>query len=324
MSPPALGAGPAEEVVAGAEQHGAQGLRPQQHPGAAGARGRLEPGGSPPGPPRASSTPTAPGGGGAGITPPPSFPLSPLPGQPPQPAHGLLAGGGDGLAEGQGLLADVRCPPSPQRVAPPWRGHPPWLSQAPPTPHGLSVCPQHGEVPRGAVGPPAAADDAGGAARRLPRGVATRPLQALLRQDVPGGASPEPPHCDTPPSGCFQGAGGRAPGSPLHTCSPLPTDEPQGLSPRDHAGAVPNILLLPPQDRAPRGGQPCRTGGAWQQEVPQPLRTPIPPKSTGSGKLLGGHQGPPRGELLCRSRGEAGYPPGGATHRERLARALQG
>lgn len=63
--------------------------------------------------------------GGAGITPPASFPLSPLPGQPPQPAHGLLAGGGDGLAEGQGLLADVRCPLSPQSVAPRWRGHPP-------------------------------------------------------------------------------------------------------------------------------------------------------------------------------------------------------
>uniref|UniRef100_A0A493TQD6 Uncharacterized protein n=1 Tax=Anas platyrhynchos platyrhynchos TaxID=8840 RepID=A0A493TQD6_ANAPP len=73
LSPPALGAGPAEEVVAGAEQHGAQGLRPQQHPGAAGARGRLEPGGSPPDPPRASSTPTAPGGGVQGS---PHHPLS--------------------------------------------------------------------------------------------------------------------------------------------------------------------------------------------------------------------------------------------------------
>lgn len=73
LSPPALGAGPAEEVVAGAEQHGAQGLRPQQHPGAAGARGWLEPGGSPPGPPRASSTPTAPGGGVQGS---PHHPLS--------------------------------------------------------------------------------------------------------------------------------------------------------------------------------------------------------------------------------------------------------
>lgn len=135
----ALGAGPAEEVVAGAGQPGGEGLRPQQHPGAPGAgvrRGgpQRQPGGCPLSPPCMPTTRR----GWQGVTPlsPPS-PLSPAPGQPPQAAPQLPAGGGDGLAEGQGLRADVGGPSSPPTHVAPSRGG--WEGGNPCSP--LIVCP---------------------------------------------------------------------------------------------------------------------------------------------------------------------------------------
>ena len=67
-APPPKGAGPAEEVVVGAEPEGGGGLRPQQHPGARGARGRQP--GLPPLPPPHITAQGGFGGGGSTSSPP--------------------------------------------------------------------------------------------------------------------------------------------------------------------------------------------------------------------------------------------------------------
>lgn len=83
---------------------------------------------------RLPSPPCTPPPGGGGRGPPRCpLPLSPAPGQPPQPAPQLLAGGGDSLAEGQGLLTDVGGPLSPPTPTAPLGGAKP---RSP-----LTVCP---------------------------------------------------------------------------------------------------------------------------------------------------------------------------------------
>lgn len=159
-------------------------------------------------------------GGYRGVPSQCPLPLSPSPGQSPHPATQLLAGRGDSLADGQGLLADVGAPLSPLLTP-----EPAWVQfgaggepGSPPVPP-----PQHGADPGGAAGTRSAADEPGRAARGLSRGVAQGPLQAVPDQDIPGGEHPHPRTPVPPPiSGHAAPRPLPTPGWPCGTPTPCP------------------------------------------------------------------------------------------------------
>lgn len=145
-------------------------------------------------------------------------------------------------------------------------------------------------MPGGADGAPAAADEPDGAASHLPRGVAASPLQALLRQDVPGGEGPPIP-CPLP-----------TPGLPQHppNVSPFPfsPDGPHGLSrrvPRCPHQAPPR-MEHPGLGGAREGPHSCHP--TWPPKTESHslgVRAHIPPKATDPTRLLGPPPAAPKG-----------------------------